>query len=368
MNQPHHTPAANALITKLEPSRTDLFRDRPMPGGERATVYLDRRGQLYQSDRPLTAGEITINRPRSVYLVNTAVHPYTLVLDLPAQEDAFPFHAEVSARWRVGDPCEAVKTSLVDAGHVLAPYLRQTLRELSTSYAIEERPAAERAMIRYFSDQGPLMLAQGVQLVHCSVSLTLDGPALDELQKRKQHEWNAREYTRQTTALHQNAELERVQEKSRHSRERAETEHQLNLTQRRMAFYGEALAGGQESLVALQLASSPAEVNNVLALFMQRDRMDFETAKDLLNSLLENRLVNHSDVQGIMGQASSVIANQLSRASLGLPAPSAPPSLSIAASPPPRQMTAEQIASVPITAEILLDLPPDFGEDDDDDD
>ncbi|MDX8031055.1 hypothetical protein SK803_12580 [Lentzea sp. BCCO 10_0856] len=368
MNQPQQNSAANALITKLEPSRSDLFRDRPMPGGERATVYLDRRGQLYQSDRPLTAGEIAINRPRSVYLVDTSVHPYTLVLDVIAQEDAFPFHAEVMARWRIGNPCEAVQTSLVDAGHVLAPYLRQTLSEISTSYAIEERSAAERAMIRYFSDQGPLMLAQGVQLVHCSVSLTLDGPALEELRKRKQHEWNAQEYARQTTALHQNAELEKVQERTRHTRERAETEHQLTLTQRRMVFYGEALAGGQDSLVALQLASSPAEVNNVLALFMQRDRMDFETAKDLLNSLLENRLVNHSDVQGIMSQASSVIANQLSRASLGLPAPApAPaPGLSINAAPP-RPM-ADQISSGPITAEILLDLPPDFGEDDDDDD
>ena len=49
---------------------------------------------------------------------------------------------------------------------MLAPYLRQTLREISNSYAIEERPAAERAMIRYFSDQGPLMLPQGVLLVH----------------------------------------------------------------------------------------------------------------------------------------------------------------------------------------------------------
>lgn len=366
MNQPHHNPAAQPLITKLEPSRSDLFRDRPMPGGERATVYLDRRGQLYQSDRPLTASEIAINRPRSVYLVDTSVHPYTLALDLPAQEDAFPFHAEVTARWRVGDPCEAVKTNLADAGHVLAPYLRQTLRELSNSYAIEERPNAERAMIRYFSDQGPLMLPQGVLLVHCSVSLSLDGPALEELQKRKRHEWNAQEHARQTTTIRQTADIEREQETNRHARERAETEHQLRLTQRRMDFYGQALEGGQESLVALQLASSPAEVNNVLALFMQRDRMDFETAKELLNSLLENRLVNHSDVQGIMGQASSVIANQLSRASLGLPAPSG--GLSIAPPPPPRpQMTAEQISSVPITAEILLDLPPDFGDDDDDD-
>lgn len=368
MNQPQQTPAANALITKLEPSRTDLFRDRPMPGGERATVYLDRRGQLYQSDRPLTAGEIAMNRPRSVYLVDTAVHPYALALDLPAQEDAFPFHAEVMARWRIGNPCEAVHTSLVDAGHVLAPYLRQTLRGISNSYAIEERPAAERAMIRYFSDQGPLMLAQGVQLVQCSVSLTLDGPALEELRKRKQHEWNAQEYVRQTTSIHQNAELERVNETNRQERERAEAEHQLRLTKRRMDFYGQALEGGQDALVALQLASSPGEVNNVLALFMQRDRTDFETAKELLNSLLENRLVNHSDVQGIMSQASSVIANQLSRASLGLPAPAPTPGLSITAPPPQQQMPADQIASVPITAEILLDLPPDFGEDDDDDD
>ncbi|NGY58089.1 hypothetical protein G7043_03980 [Lentzea sp. NEAU-D13] len=366
MNQPHQNPAAQPLITKLEPSRSDLFRDRPMPGGERATVYLDRRGQLYQSDRPLTAGEITINRPRSVYLVDTSVHPYTLALDLPAQEDAFPFHAEVTARWRIGDPCEAVKTRLAEAGHVLAPYLRQTLREISNSYAIEERPAAERAMLRYFSDQGPLMLPQGVLLVHCSVSLSLDGPALEELQNRKRHEWSAQQYVRQSTSIQQNAELTRAQETNRQALERAEADHQLRLTQRRMDFYHRALEGGQESLVALQLASSPAEVNNVLALFMQRDRLDFETAKELLSSLLDNGLVTHGDVQSIMSQASSVIANQLSRASLGLPAPSG--GLPIAAPPPARpRMTAEQISSVPITAEILLDLPPDYGDDDDDD-
>ncbi|SER23021.1 SPFH domain / Band 7 family protein [Lentzea xinjiangensis] len=365
MNQPHQRPAAASLITKLEPSRSDLFRDRPMPGGERATVYLDRKGGLYQSDRPLTAGEIAINKPRTVYLVDTAVHPFTLALDLPAQEDAFPFHAEVSARWRVGDPCEAVRTSLSDAGQVLAPYLKQTLREISTSYAIEERPAAERAMIRYFSDQGPLPLPQGVLLVHCSVSLSLDGPALEELRKRKQHEWNAKEWERQNTTIHRNAALEEAQETNRHARERAEAEHQLRLTKRRMDFYGQALEGGQEVLIALQLASSPGEVNNVLALLMQRDQMDFETAKELLSSLLENRLVNHSDVQGIMSQASTVIASQLSRASVGLPSGGIP----IAAPPPPPRPAAvpDSTASAPITAEILLDPPPYYGDDDDDD-
>ncbi|MET8756656.1 hypothetical protein [Lentzea sp. NPDC004782] len=318
----HPQPAQiRPLVHRQEMSPTGAF-NRPISGGEFASVYLSRRSELLH--RPVNWAEASTMR--AVYLVDTSVHVSPYRIDLPTQEDTFSFIGEVLAHWQVEDPCEAVRTSLADADPVVRGHLVKTLRDLSRGFSIEDRANAEVAASRQLSV--PTQLPQGLLLRECTVTLSLDADTKTILQGRKRHEWATQTRKREHDARTRDSQLLAIEQKMEMQleanradfelqRKQLEEEHRMHLEKLRMEHYSKALTDGPMALVALRLANRPEDVNEVIAMFMQQYKLDFEAARGMLNSLLENGLVNRSNVADIMARSTAVIADRLAQSPLG---------------------------------------------------
>lgn len=322
---------AKTYITRTEPTRSALLRSRPVPGADTATVLLDKRGQLRRLDRPLTAGEVAWDTPRAIYHVDTTVHTTTFDLRPPSAEEAFSFIARVVAQWRIIDARTAVHVNLTDPEVVVTSGVEQRLRDISRRFSIEDSADAERAAHALFSRM-PMPLDHGVGLVSCTVTVSLDANAREHVANRTHTKWEreniqSKHETKQLTDV-----VDREQDLARQLLEAQQAEfaqtmalqaekHKLALEKMNMEFYAQALSEDNLNLIALRLSTNRDDVNDVIGLFMRQRELDYEGARGMLNSLLENRLVNKRDVADIMARATAVVADHMTRAPFDMGAP-----------------------------------------------
>jgi hypothetical protein len=319
---------ARPLISRTELTKSALFRSRPVPGADTATVFLDRRGRLYQVDRPLTPGEVAWDTPKALFEVDTAVHTMAFELQLPAAEEAFSFTAKIVVQWRIGDPRTAVESKLSDPESVIRPGLEQRLRDISRGYPIERSADAERDIRTRFA-AGPITLAQGITLVACAISVSLDAGAQSHVASRT-HAIRKRERLQSdhdTMQLNTQLAIQQASTKQQLEQQQAmfaqqlaqqEAQHKLLIERMNMEFYSQALNEGNLNLIALRLSTNRDDVNDVINLFMRQRELDYEGARGMLNSLLENRLVNKRDVADIMARATAVVADHMTKAPFGM--------------------------------------------------
>ncbi|SMD26208.1 hypothetical protein [Kibdelosporangium aridum] len=359
------------LINRAELSKADMWRSRPVPGADVAIILLDKRGNLYESTRALTAGEIAWDTPKASFEVDISMHTTKFELQLPAAEEAFSFSAKIVAHWRVDDPREAVRSKLSDAEEVVKPTVEGQLREISRSYPIERNAAAEDAIRKHFTGRS-VRLSHGLLLVACETTLQMDTSTHGHMASRTFAE-RARERLlsdHKTTTLDTTLTIELEQTKQLLEEQRAtfaqrlaakEEEHKLELLQKNIEFYAQALNAGSLNLVALRLAANPDEVKEVLNVLVEQRQLDFEGARGMLNSLLENHLVNKRDVADIMARATSVVADHMTRAPFEVDRSSRQdPARNGVVDPP-------ALAAAPVTAEVVREQDEDDDFDDDDD-
>jgi len=335
----------NPYITRTEPTRGSLLKSRPVPGADSATVFLDKRGRLYGLDRPLTVGEAAWDTPKAVFEVDIAVHPITFELQVPAAEEAFSFNTKVVAHWRIVDPTAAVESNLSNPDLVVRSGVERRLRKISRGFAIEDSADAENAIRAHFAHM-PVHLVQGIALVDCMVSLSLDGSTKKHVAART-HAKRERESIKsrhETAQLNTRLSIEQASaqqlleaQQARFAQEMAAQaeKHKLEIEQMNMQFYSQALGEGNLNLIALRLSSNRDDVNDVINLFMRQRELDYEGARGMLNSLLENRLVNKRDVADIMARATAVVADHMTRAPFDMARPvlSATPEMAGIAAP-----------------------------------
>jgi hypothetical protein len=318
----------NPYVIRSEPTRSALLKSRPMPGADSATVFLDKRGRLFGLDRPLTPGEVAWDTPRAVFEVDISVHSLTFDLQLPAVEKAFSFQARIVVHWRIADAKAAVEAKLSNPDLVVTSSVEQRLREVSREFAIEDSTAAENAIRAHLSAM-PVPLSQGIALVECVVSLSLDRSTESHVASRT-HALRQRETLKsihETTQLNTLLAIEQgtaqqmleTQQATFAQQMAAQAEkHKLEIEQMNMQFYSQALSEGNLNLIALRLSTNRDDVNDVINLFMRQRQLDYEGARGMLDSLLENRLVNKRDVADIMARATSVVADHMTRAPFDL--------------------------------------------------
>jgi hypothetical protein len=364
------------LIRRTEVNRKMLLKSRPVPGADTATVFLDKRGRLFESIRPLTPGEIALDTPKVLFEVDTAVHTLTFESQLPAEEQAFNFGAKVVAHWRIGDPKTAVESNLSDPESVVRPGIERQLRKISRAYPIEAGADAEQEMQRHFTG-GPAPLTQGVVLVQCDVTLRLDKSTEGHIasrthaeRKRERLESEHRTTQLDTTLAIEQASAKQIleQQKAMFAQKLAaqEEQHRLDVERMKMEFYSQALSEGNMNLIALRLSSNREDVNDVINLFMRQRELDYEGARGMLNSLLENRLVNKRDVADIMARATTVVADHMTRAPFGMDWTSQQAALP--ANHAPAEIAAPIAADVVPQRKAAIDEEPVDDEDDGDDD
>ncbi|WP_433271281.1 hypothetical protein ACQPZF_11970 [Actinosynnema sp. CS-041913] len=315
---PSHTAP---LVTRVDVTYRELFKKRPVPSSNQATVYLDRHGNYQHLTHQLGLGDGA--GLRAVFLVDTSVVNRTLTVRVPSAERAYSFLAQFTVSWRITDPVAAVETNLTDAEFIVKSHVTGKLREITVQHPIEEVAAAEQEAHQAFGLAGKRTLRQGVGLLDCGVALSLDESTAAEVRRRKEHaraleaRLRATEATRQDLGLRaaeQEMQLGLEAQRARYEleRQRQQQAHELAMKRADMEFYADAIKSDQLNLVGLKLAADPNQVNEVIALFMQRHKLDFESARGMLNSLLENGLVGRSNVADIMAKATAVIANRLS--------------------------------------------------------
>ncbi|ATE52681.1 hypothetical protein [Actinosynnema pretiosum] len=376
------------LIQRLEIKYSDVFRSRPVPSGDRATVYLDRHGQYHHMTWQLAVGDG--GGMRALFLVDTSVVNRPLAFRTASQERAYQFIANVTASWRITDPVEAVRTNLLDAEFLVSRHIMGRLHAVTTRHPIEEVAAAESEAGAAFGSSVKRTLSQGLALLDCEVRLNLDEGAANEVRRRKEHhraiddrrrahdfqqrEVNLRavEMAAQAKLNAQQAGYQRESECQQQSHEQ-ERDHRRQLHEREMQrdsmeFYANALRADELNLVALRLAHNPGEVNEVIAMFMQQRKLDFESARGVLNALLDKGLVTRGNMAGIMAQSTAVIANQLAGSKFALDFGTAvplPPGQPRTAPPAPPSPTTTPVSGPPATSARPGGLSVDqlFGED-----
>ncbi|MFE9746362.1 hypothetical protein ACFYOT_15775 [Saccharothrix saharensis] len=361
-------PTGGPLITRTAVRMGEMFRNRPVPSADQATVFLDRNGGYHHYTEQLPLGGVP--GLRTQFLVDTSVFNHQLQLPLPSREQAFFFQAKVVVSWRVTDPVEAVRTNLVNAGPILRPHVERVLRDISVTFSIEDGTSAERAMAAAFDDaRRKRTLPQGVSVLACDVALTLDAATIAYITKRTE---DTRAHTIKAEGLRlagveQTAEqrMERMRAEHELALRRMAEEHELRLEQQRMEFYGDAIARDPNNALGIMLSRSPDRAHEVVAMLMKQHQVERDEARKVLETMLDNGLVTRSDVSGVIGRSTAVLTGGVADApvKVGLDPASVPlPS----GDPLEQPLTAEVVVPDPFSAKPLFE-PSDFEDEDEDD-
>ncbi|PRY34255.1 hypothetical protein [Umezawaea tangerina] len=359
--------ASGPLVTRVDiKAGTMLFKNRPVPSADRATVFLDRHGRYDHLTEQIPIGGVS--GYRAVFLVNTSVFSRDLQLRLPSREQAYHFIAKVTVRWRVTDPVEAAKTNLVGADPILRPYVERVLRDVGVTFPIEDAAGAEQAMANAFAGRRRQPFAQGVSVLDCDAALTLDSAtmiyirSLEENRRKHDVTTGVQAHTMAEQSKQHRIDLMR----SAHELELQEMqqEHELRLKHQQMKFFGGAVAQDPANLLGMILAQDPSKATDVLGMLMKQHQVELDDARGVLDLMLKNELVARGDVAEITGRATSTIAQRMSNApfKLGVDPTTTPGSPHTTSGPAEGAIAAEV---VPAAAKPVLF---DFDEDDEDDD
>jgi hypothetical protein len=328
------TPEPDDIVRQEDCGRAALRALRVSSEGPVTTVFRDDRRDWYVPTRPPTAADIMLRPPKAVYTVDTAEHPERFDVELPSREEAFFFRAAVAVVWQVRDAVAAVATGLSHPEETYRPQVDSVLRRVARTYSIESSAAAERAMNDEFAV--PLPTSQGVVVTRCNVELSLDEQTQEHVASRTLAERSRETRDLEHEAVKQESELSQREallsnqlelQAAEHQQELAEMagKHERQLLEERMGFYANALAGGNFNLIALKLADSNEDVDDVISLIMRQRNLDFDGARGMLTSMIEEGLVNRSQVQDILARINTVMNDHLTKPAFMITSPGAAP-------------------------------------------
>jgi hypothetical protein len=291
------------------------------------------------------------------YELDLTHHPVMLRFSLPASEEAFAFAATVTLLWAVRDPIEVALLGVRDLKSIIWTFLNQTLRAVSRQFGIEEIRAAEAEM-RLVLDKHSGEIGFGLRLPMAAVTLRLDGDTEmylservqtgragnlagdrhDVAQREAEHEGEKAEWRNhlqqtqaewkgrleQAQAQHQR-DLEMAQATHRRELDSAQADHarqieQLNIDHetkikdQRLAFYRNALGGGNHDVMVLQLIENPGDIGAVLRLIDAANDKHYLRSREILDNLLQHHLANASDVDGLTQHTIDQLRTALSAA------------------------------------------------------
>jgi len=322
----------NQIVRQEDMGRSALRALHVSSEGPTTTVFCDDRRGWYIPKRPPTAAEIVLRPPKAVYTVDTAEHSERISVELPSDGEAFFFRAVVALVWQVQDAVAAVASGLSHPQDAYRPQVEEVLRAVARTYSIEASAAAERAMNHEFAVPRPT--SQGVVVIRCAVQLALDDQTQRHVASRTLAERSHETRVLRHQAVQQDSKLSHEEARARsqmelqaakHEQELAElrAKHEQQLLEERMTFYADALAGGNFNLIALKLAGSTQDVNEVIDLIMHQRDLDFEGARGMLTAMIEEGLVNRSQVQDILARVNSVMSEHLTKSPFAITSPTA---------------------------------------------
>ncbi|PKW08307.1 hypothetical protein SAMN05428944_4593 [Streptomyces sp. 1222.5] len=261
-----HTALVDPVLTVRPISRFDYTARRTIGAIDHALVFVTAGGSydVFMPPHRPSRTEAATRRYTSVYEVDMGSHPVQLELELPSDDDAFSFGATADLTWRVADPKAFVASGERDVPTRLTRELQQVARPVTRRFAIEDSPAAERAVQRAVEEDGTFAAGTGLQ-VTCVVRLRLDEDAIVHRRRKRTLRYESEMLDPEHEYRMRQAQLEHQLEVLR--------EHQSQeLVAQKIAFYQYWLQHGGVAAWALHLAAHPGDTKMVIGT-LQRDQL-----------------------------------------------------------------------------------------------
>ncbi|MGW5718979.1 hypothetical protein ACWEVP_22595 [Amycolatopsis sp. NPDC003865] len=300
--EPPAEPPAAPIVRKIEVSRTSLRKDNPATSGHSAVVYVTKSGEYRVGTGRLTMGELWLATPREMFLVDVQPHYEIYSMELPSQEEAFYFAANVRVTWQVHDPIAAVKAQTVEPRAVIHDLLEERLRTITRGFEVEKSASAERQIAQEFQDR-VIRVSDVVEVVNCSAVLALEESTREHIAQRTQ-------FIRDRETAVGAHELNLLHAEHQRALELMKEQHELELKQERLRFYAEVLREGDINMLALRLSGNKEDVQDVLELWKDQKQLDYDRSLTVLNTLLEARLVTRRDVAGLLSDANDTLVGK----------------------------------------------------------
>jgi hypothetical protein len=231
-------------------------------------------------------------------------------MELPSQEEAFFFLASMRVAWQVSDPIAAVRARLTGPQHAIKLHLEHRLREITRKFDVENSAAAERQVNSEYGER-EIPVSEAIVVKRCSVVLTLNKLAGEHIAKRVTAVFERESIVMAQVTERHSHQLELQRAEFRQQLAEMQQRHELDMKQQRMRVYADALRADNLNVLALRLSDNSEDVNEVINLIMDQRKLEYDSAKAVLDSLLNANLLNHKHVAAIMANASNVVIDNV---------------------------------------------------------
>jgi len=212
----------------------------------------------------------------TLYEVDLGLHHTTVELDLPAKTNSSDFHLTAFVEWRVVKPAKVVADNVRDVREALSIALRIRLRSVTPEFDVSEVVAAE-AVVKEEIKHPDLGRTYGLETTIIP-RLTVD------------------ERARAYASTQRELERELAIEELRHRNKKREEEHEQQRQRARIAEYRDIVASGNIDQFALQLASNPQDVAEVVKLAREERNEERKQFIDLVARLFQSGAVDRWDI------------------------------------------------------------------------
>lgn len=360
-----HTRLTDPVLTVRQLARFELSL-KHVVRVDHALVFSTPKGgyEAYPPPARPSRGEIASRRYTAVYEVDMGVHPFTDVLALPSDNDAFEFTAEVDVSWQVLDAARFVASGIRDVPTLLTGELQRAARPVTRGFAITDSAAAERELLRAATLLGPLGATAGLQ-VTWTLRLRRDRANIDHQQRLQAIDHSAAEQihtaqqgmrvdteTDQRHRLQDELQLERAMEYGRRQQElvlrQQHWQHEQLMLQGRHAlerqqleaerieFYQWHLSQGGVHSWAFHLAQHPEDSQLVMNSMREDQLRMIQAQMELVKELLGSEGAEKFELEGPKQLALRTVSDILNQRLPGVPQdpPLLPPASP--AGPPPQ--------------------------------
>ncbi|MFI5694830.1 hypothetical protein ACIA58_23445 [Kribbella sp. NPDC051586] len=206
-------------------------------------------------------------RSEHCFLIDTSVHQLTAAFTVPAQGDAYHFSVQLGAAWQVVDTTTVAGNRMYDVPGLVTGALQQQLWLQGRQYAPHAATELERAAGHAL--QNGMTLAEGVSILRVTVRVQVD-PSLP----------------RQKLALD-------------------EVEHENEIEKTRFKAL-QTLSQADNGMIIIEVMNHPENLSEVLKMIVHGHDRDAQSRLDLLDRLLEHKLIQDSDAQPLRDEVNGI--------------------------------------------------------------
>ncbi|MBB1261004.1 hypothetical protein, partial [Streptomyces alkaliterrae] len=351
-----HSQLVDPVLTVRKLTRFDTFTNRHPARFDNAHVYATSSG-TYETYMPPQRPQLAGRGYTAVYEVDIGVHRVRAELDLPSDNDAFEFGADVDLTWQVVTPEVFVASGHRNVPGLLFDEIQRRARPVTRGFDINNSAEAERALIDALTASGPLAETVGLRVDH-TVRLRRDRASIDHQKNLQAIGHVAAEAVLSTQeGIRYDAVVdERVQQQLRqqHAQAMLSGQHQLEqqaLEAKKIEFYQYHLSQGGVAAWAMHLAQHPEDSRLVMQSLREDQLRLIQSQLGVVTQVLTSEHTELHHLAGVHETAIEVVrgflAQQLPGAHGAPGAPGAPPQIPGAAPAQPYPAGAQGAPGVP---------------------